>query len=136
MKEADSAFYAKKKEAEGIQAMAAAYKEMASVFGGPQGFLQYMMLQNNTYEKLAKANASAVQGLQPKITVWNTGSEASTADAGAPIRNLFQSLPPLLGTIHEQTGMRPPTWFAQMPEMGNEAKPVQMQAKTKSVNGV
>ena len=41
--------------------MAAAYKEMASVFGGPQGLLQYMMLQNNTYEKLAKANAAAVQ---------------------------------------------------------------------------
>jgi flotillin len=123
--------------------MAAAYKEMASVLGGPQGLLQYMMLQNNTYEKLAKANASAVQGLQPKITVWNTGNEASTADAGAPIRNLFQTLPPLLGTIQDQTGMRPPNWFAQMPEMGmdqgkaNGAGQLDMKAAVKAakVNG-
>ena len=36
-------------------------------------------------------------------------------DATAPIRNLFQSLPPLLSTIHDQTGMAPPSWLAQMP---------------------
>lgn len=38
------------------------------------------------------------------------------ADPSAPIRNLFQSLPPLLSTIHDQTGMAPPSWLAQMPQ--------------------
>lgn len=33
-----------------------------------------------------------------------------------PIRNLMQGLPPLLSTIHDQTGIKPPQWFAQMPE--------------------
>ena len=28
----------------------------------------------------------------------------------------MQSLPPILSTIHEQTGMAPPTWLAQMPD--------------------
>ena len=78
------------------------------------------MLQNNTYEKLAKANAAAVNGLQPKITVWNTG-EGSSADSTAPIRNLLQSLPPLLSTINEQTGIAPPNWLAQMAPTQNQA---------------
>ncbi|KAF7508949.1 hypothetical protein GJ744_008505 [Endocarpon pusillum] len=111
IKEADAAFYAKKKEAEGITAVAQAYKGMAEVMGGPQGLLQYMMLQNNTYERLALANAKAINGLQPKITVWNTGENAGSSDSTAPIRNLFQSLPPLFSTINDQTGIAPPSWM-------------------------
>ena len=116
-KEAEAAFFAKKKEAEGITELAKAYGHMAEVLGGPQGLLQYLMLQDNTYEKLALANARAINGLQPKITVWNTGAEAGT-DSSAPIRNLFQSLPPLFSTIQDQTGMAPPSWMAQMPGQG------------------
>jgi len=116
-KEAEATFYAKKKEAEGIAEMAKAYRNMAEVLGGPQGLLQYMMLQNNTYEKLAQANAKAINGLQPKISVWNTGPAGAdgATDGSGPIRNLFQSLPPLLSTIQEQTGISPPSWLAQMP---------------------
>lgn len=78
--------------------------------------MQYLMLKNRTYERLADANANAIQGLQPKINVWNTGAQGDgVADPTAPIRNLFQSLPPLLSTIHDQTGMQPPSWLAQMP---------------------
>ena len=72
-KEAEAAFIAKQKEAEGVAEMAKAYGAMAEVFGGPQGFLQYLMIQSGTYERLAKANGAAISGLQPKITVWNTG---------------------------------------------------------------
>ena len=116
-KEAEANFYTKKKEAEAMTEMAKAYQNMADVLGGPQGLLQYMMLQSNTYEKLAKANATAINGLQPKITVWNTGNtgEGTSSDSTAPIRNLLQSLPPLLSTINDQTGIAPPSWLAQMP---------------------
>lgn len=116
VKEADAAFYAKKKEAEGITAIAEAYRGMADVMGGPQGLIQYLMLQSNTYESLAHANAKAINGLQPKITVWNTGTEGAGSDSGAPIRNLLQSLPPMLSTINEQTGIAPPGWLASMPD--------------------
>ena len=58
----------------------------------------------------------AIQGLQPKINVWNTGNQDGSVDSTAPIRNLFQSLPPLLSTIQDQTGMQPPSWLAQMPQ--------------------
>ncbi|KAF2012388.1 flotillin domain-containing protein [Aaosphaeria arxii CBS 175.79] len=116
-REAEARLITQQREAEGLSAMAKAYGDMAGVLGGPQGLLQYLMLRDGTYESLAQANAKAIQGLQPKINVWNTGSPGDgTADPAAPIRNLFQSLPPLLSTIHDQTGMQPPSWLAQMPQ--------------------
>ena len=130
-KEAEATFFAKKREAEGITEMAKAYGNMANVFGGPQGLLQYMMLQNNTYEKLALANAKAISGLQPKISVWNTGADGA-ADSSAPIRNLFQSLPPLLSTVQEQTGILPPSWLAQMPSQAGSTDQGAMVAKSKN----
>lgn len=131
-KEADAAYYAKKKEAEALSAMAKAYGEMAEVLGGPQGLLQYMMIQNGTYEKLAETNAKAVSGMQPKISVWSNGNSGEgmgggmggMGDAMAPIRNLYQSLPPVLQTVEEQTGIRPPAWLAQMPEQGYQIQEV------------
>lgn len=119
-RDAEANFIVKQKEAAGITETAKAYGELAKVMGGPQGLMQYLMLQNNTYEKLALANAKAIDGLQPKINVWNTGSAGGEgADPTAPIRNLFQTLPPLLSTIQDQTGMQPPAWFAKMPEQQN-----------------
>jgi flotillin len=119
---AQAQLIAQQREAEGLSAMAKAYGDMAAVLGGPQGLMQYLMLTNGTYEKLAQANGNAIKGLQPKINVWNTGSQGGDgmADPSAPIRNLFQSLPPLLSTIHDQTGMSPPSWLAQMPQQGDD----------------
>lgn len=132
-REAEAHFIAQQKEAQGLTEMAKAYGAMAEVLGGPQGLMQYLMLQNNTYEKLANANANAIRGLNPKINVWNTGNqEAGSADASAPIRNLFQSLPPLLSTIQDQTGMQPPAWLARMPEQNGEGKNGEMGAETKA----
>lgn len=117
-REAQAHLITQQREAEGLSAMAKAYGEMATVLGGPQGLMQWMMLSNGTYQQLAEANAKAIHGLQPKINVWNTGAQGGDGamDATAPIRNLFQSLPPLLSTIHDQTGMAPPSWLAQMPQ--------------------
>ncbi|MCJ1307832.1 hypothetical protein MMC25_001480 [Agyrium rufum] len=144
-KDAEAAFFAQQKQAEGISAMAKAYADLSTVMDGPAGLLQYLMLQDNTYEKLARANAEAIRGLQPKITVWNTGANGDAngggADAGAAVRNIFQSLPPLLSTIQDQTGMRPPTWLARMPEDGMESvgardrEIIPAKGKEKMVNG-
>ncbi|TWU71660.1 hypothetical protein ED733_003400 [Metarhizium rileyi] len=101
------------KEAEGIAAMADAYAKLAGAFGGPAGLIQYMMIEKGTYVELAKANAEAIRGLQPKISVWNTGSGANAeagGDAAAAMRNVYQMLPPLMTTINEQTGITLPEW--------------------------
>ena len=114
---ANAEFVRKQKEAAGLVEMAKGYGALADVLGGPQGLMQYLMIQNGTYQSLAHENALAINGLQPKITVWNTGNGGEgSGDTTAPIRNLMQSLPPLFSTIHDQTGIAPPNWIAQMPQ--------------------
>lgn len=153
-REAEAAFYSKQKEAAGLREMAQAYGCLADVLGGPSGLLQYLMLENNTYERLATVNAKAIQGLNPKITVWNTGSGNAIEGGGgggvglgvggsgagglagldsttAPIRNLFQSLPPLLTTIHDQTGVAPPAWLARLPQIEDAPSQQQQQQQQK-----
>jgi len=118
--------------------MAKAYGALGSVLGGPQGLMQYMLLQSGTYGQLADANARAIHGLQPKINVWHTGAQDAAADPTAPIRNLFQALPPLLSTIQDQTGMAPPAWLARMPMAEASASGSdrsQMATKPKLANG-
>ncbi|KAI8957941.1 hypothetical protein F5Y11DRAFT_360412 [Daldinia sp. FL1419] len=124
IKTAEAQLQQRLKEAEGMAAMADAYSKMSNAFGGPAGLLQYMMIENGTYVELAKANASAVNGMQPKISVWNTGSEAGSGaggqgsgqDSAATLRNVYQLLPPLMSTIHDQTGITLPEWqFGKMP---------------------
>lgn len=116
----DAQFYAKQKEAEAVEILfnsqAKGIKVIADAFGGDKGAtLQYLMMEKGLFQDLAEANAKAVQGMAPKISVWNTGDGASTGDSGKAIRDIFQTLPPLLSTINEQTGIQPPAWIAQMP---------------------
>ncbi|KAI8892386.1 hypothetical protein BC833DRAFT_370404 [Globomyces pollinis-pini] len=73
------------------------------------------MLDRGIFQDLAKANAEAVKGMEPKISVWNTGAD-SNADAGKPIRDIFQTLPPLMSIINEQTGIQPPNWIGTLPK--------------------
>lgn len=123
-KAAQATFITRKREAEGMLEMAKAYQALSQVMGGPEGLMQFLMIERGVYGDLANANAKAIQGLQPKISVWNTGSaggEGSMADPTAPLRNIFQALPPLFSTINDQTGISPPTWMAQMPNGGPSA---------------
>ena len=105
--------------------------------------MQYLMLTNGTYEKLAHANAAAINGLQPKITVWNTndggaGSSNSSDNGLGAIRNIMQALPPMLSTINEQTGLQPPSWLAKMGDTPSQVSSSQeiTSAKGKGVNRV
>ncbi|KAG6148537.1 hypothetical protein E4U22_002401 [Claviceps purpurea] len=111
------------KEAEGIAAMADAYAKMATAFGGPAGLIQYMTIEKSTYIELAKANAEAICGLQPRSVSGTRGAEAAAVatrravnrDATAAMRNVYQMLPPLMTTIQEQTGITLPEWqFGRM----------------------
>jgi flotillin len=118
-KKAEADLQLKLREAEGLAAMAEAYAKMGQAFGGPAGLMQYMMIEKGTYVELAKANGAAIKGLQPKISIWNTGAEAGTGGEGqgsgnqssvATMRNIYQMLPPLMSTINEQTGITLPEW--------------------------
>ncbi|KAL2139883.1 hypothetical protein VTI28DRAFT_4541 [Corynascus sepedonium] len=131
IKRAEADRQARIKEAEGLAAMADAYARLGQAFGGPAGLLQYMMIEKGTYVELAKANAEAIRGLQPKISVWNTGAEAGAAAADgtghpsniATMRNIYQMLPPLMTTINEQTGITLPEWqFGRLANQMSQAE--------------
>ncbi|KAI0852015.1 hypothetical protein F5Y00DRAFT_228428 [Daldinia vernicosa] len=144
VKKAEANLQQRLKEAEGMAAMADAYSKMSNAFGGPAGLLQYMMIEKGTYVELAKANAGAVNGMQPKISVWNTGAEAGSSsgaggqgsiqDSAATLRNVYQLLPPLMSTIHDQTGITLPEWqFGKLPN--NEVTRRDQFHKQEDVNG-
>lgn len=111
-KEADAMIYFKLKEAQGIEAVYAAQaeglKKLVESFGGnSQALISYTMMDKGIYEKLADSNAKAIQGLNPKITVW-------TQDASKgmdPIQNLAKSIIPMLDTIESQTNYKLPEWL-------------------------
>lgn len=118
-KEAEGELVQQQKKAAGLSAMAGAYADLAQAFGGPAGLIQYLMIEKGVYTDLAKANADAVRGLNPKMTIWNTGAQAGSEGGHAEgagmggmdsIRNMYQMLPPLMSTINDQTGIVLPEW--------------------------
>jgi flotillin len=126
--------------------MAGAYSDLSHAFGGPAGLIQYLMIEKGIYQQLAKANADAVRGLNPKMTIWNTGAQVGgdghategTSMGGIDsIRNMYQMLPPLMSTIQEQTGMVLPEWqFGKLAGQISEREVTSKPSKGVGANGV
>ncbi|KAH7866141.1 hypothetical protein Vadar_016141 [Vaccinium darrowii] len=120
---ADGALYAKQKEADGIAALAQAqgfYLKclLNEVNGNYAALRDYMMINGGVFQEIAKINAEAVRGLQPKISVWsgaNGGGEGGDAGKMNGVAGVYGMLPPLFQTVHEQTGMLPPAWLGTLP---------------------
>jgi flotillin len=111
---ADAKLFKEMKEAEAdkilFEAQSDGIKLMQRAFHGDNAAtLSYIMLEQGLHAELAKLNATAIEGLAPKITVWNTdGASKGT------IQELMQSLPPVISTIQNQTGIKPPAWMADV----------------------
>lgn len=127
---ADAELYAKKKQAEGIEAIAHSQgvylKTLLEALGGNYMALRdFLMIERGLFEKLARTNAEAVQGLQPKISVWTTeggsGHNGPGDAAMKEVAGVYRMLPPLFKTVQEQTGMMPPSWMGSL----NEPSPQQ-----------
>jgi flotillin len=41
------------------------------------------MIEKGVYTSLARANADAVRGMNPKMTIWNTGAQAGSEGTGS-----------------------------------------------------
>lgn len=112
-RQANADLYVAQQRAKGIETLLTAEAEglskmLASVGGNPSTLLYLRMIDRNTLQELAAENAKAVQNLDPKITIWNTGGGAGSSTGMEPLQKLFQFLPPVLTTIAEQTGMQVP----------------------------
>lgn len=122
-KEAESLMYMKLKEAEGIGAIytaqAEGFKKLIESFGGnSQALISYTMMEKGIYEKLAESNAKAIQGLNPKITVWTHDASKGME----PIQNLAKGVIPMLSTIEDQTGYKLPDWMINKKNINDESK--------------
>lgn len=124
---ADGELYARKKEAEGLVALAEAQalylRSLLDALGGNYAALRdYLMINGGLFQEVAKINADAIKGLQPKISVWTNGSGGQGLEGGAGAGNMamkevagvYKMLPPLFQTVHEQTGMLPPPWMGSL----------------------
>ena len=112
IKEAEGLIVYKTKEAEGInliyKAQAEGLQQVINSFNGnTQALISYTMIEKNVYEKLAESNAKAIQGLNPKITVWTHDPN----QAMNSIQNLSKAVIPMLDTIADQTDYKLPDWL-------------------------
>ncbi|TKY74764.1 Flotillin protein 1 [Spatholobus suberectus] len=119
---AEAELFAKKKEAEGLmtlgQAQGAYLRTLLDALGGNYANLRdYLMINNGMFQQIAKTNADAIRGLQPKISIWTNGGEANGGSGGMKdVAGVYKMLPPLFKTVHEQTGMLPPAWMGTLPD--------------------
>jgi len=135
---AEAQLFAKQKEADGILALyhaqAAGIQRLVESFGGNSNTLiQYLMMDRGLYETLSNANAKAIQGLNPKITIWNTSSEPGGSYSKS-ISDVLKSIPPLMTTIHDQTGIQPPSWLGQLPTQPSDSHATPPATPTKAGN--
>ncbi|XP_057777774.1 flotillin-like protein 3 [Salvia miltiorrhiza] len=119
----DGDLYAKRKEAEGLMAMAEAQgtyiRSLLGAFGGNYAAMRdYLMINGGVFQEIAKTNAEAVRGLQPRLSIWTNGGDGSSggSDAMKEVAGMYKMLPPLMKTVHEQTGMLPPSWMGKLPQ--------------------
>ncbi|KAK3001893.1 hypothetical protein RJ639_020302 [Escallonia herrerae] len=125
---ADADLYTKKREAEGLVALAEAqgiYIQtlLSAVGGNYNAFRDYLMINGGMFTDMARINADAVKGLQPKISVWTNGTSGGQIAADGAglggvamkeVASVYKALPPLFQTVHDQTGMLPPSWMGSL----------------------
>lgn len=105
---ADAHLYAEQQKALGIlsvyEAQSNGVTQLRLSFDNDlQKMIQYLMLNNHLYEKIAEENAKALQGLQPKITMFTNGSPT---DQMNPVQDLLKmSTPVILSYLDKQMGL-------------------------------
>ncbi|MCO5576824.1 hypothetical protein L7F22_030644 [Adiantum nelumboides] len=126
IKRAEANLYAAQKEAEGIIAMAEAKsvllgKLMEELSGDYKSVHDFLLLDRGVYQEMGRINAEAIKGLNPKISIWDTTASSSAAggvggsSALEQMSNIYRSIPPLLTTIQDQTGVTPAPFLATLP---------------------
>jgi len=83
---------------------------------------------------LVDAFARAIQGLNPKITIWSTWSEADgVSNSFNSISNIAKSSPPIIQTIEQQTGLALSDWLVKQNKSPKEYEVI---AKALKNNGL
>ncbi|BCS83397.1 spfh domain-containing protein [Cotonvirus japonicus] len=119
--QADAQYYSKLKEAEGIREQLKATAEgLEKIYEvshtNPELAHFYMALEKGVFSNdglfavMAKQQSLAIQGLEPKINIWNTGNNTESGFANV-ITDLAKTMPPILDVIQSQTNIKLPDFL-------------------------
>lgn len=108
IKLAEGDLQVKLKEAEGIKAIRKAEAEglsdlLFAAQGDITGLVQYSLVQKEMLPKLVAEQAKGLQGLNPKINIWNTPKPENNS-VGNALGNFLQTSLPWFSQIKDQTG--------------------------------
>lgn len=107
-KQSDGHLYAQSKTAEGIEAVYTAQskgleKMLSSLGGDTNALLRVRGIDTHLYENLAKEASEAVRGMQPKITIWNTGgASGANSDIASLLKGIASGVPPMFDALQGQ----------------------------------
>jgi flotillin len=111
---AEASLYEAQKEADAIHAKAEAQSEGLKSFlavGDPDMIKFFMAVDKKVFVDLAQKTADALQGLAPKINIWNTGAASDKQHPYSALSELFKTLPPMLDAVRTQTNIKMPEWL-------------------------
>jgi len=106
---ADANLYKAERTADGIladlQARATGLHEIVIASDGDTSLAKFYLARDELLPELAKYQSEAVQGMEPKIHVWNTGSDAGEKNPLQPVMKSIQSFAPLINGLADQTDL-------------------------------
>lgn len=105
LREAEGIYKKYEAEANGLQ------KIMDAGKANPSLAKFYMGMDKDLFEKLADANARAVHGMNPRINIWKTGSDADKNNPIDPILKTIQSFIPALHGLEQQGKINLPSFL-------------------------
>lgn len=112
-RKADAELYAKNKEAEGIYALykakADGLNEIRKAANSERLTEFYYGVDSGLYKDIAVESSKAVQGMEPKVHLWKTGSDAFDTNTLLPITKMMQNFAPGLDGINETIKL--PKWM-------------------------
>jgi len=112
-RKADAELYAKNKEAEGVYALykakADGLNEIRKAANSERLAEFYYGVDSGLYKDLAVESSKAVQGMEPKVHLWKTGSDAFDKNTLLPITKMMQNFAPGLDGINETIKL--PEWM-------------------------
>lgn len=135
MKEGDAEYYMALKKAEGIRKMYEAQtdgmKNLVNSCGDNPDLVKFALgVESGLYDNITKNMSDAVRGLNPKISVWNTGG-GNSSDATKPVFDVLKNFAPFLETLNEQTNIKLPEWMPQASSRKQEHKLLDIPKKIK-----
>jgi len=89
-----------------LNAEAEGMKQLVDAIGGSQNLIPYLMSKDpNTVIRLAQAQAEAVKGMEPKVTISNWSRDGNEASLAKTMADITQVGSQLAKTLKEHTGM-------------------------------